>query len=52
MSVSGYSDGWLRPGCIRYVVSLIKTDNLHCFSRLSCDMSTRWGCPCEGCSVL
>ena len=25
---------------------------LHCFSRLSCEMSTRWGQPREGCSVL
>ena len=24
----------------------------HCFSRLSCEMSTRWGQPREGCSVL
>ena len=24
----------------------------HCFSRLSCEMSTRWGKPREGCSVL
>ena len=24
----------------------------HCFSRLNCEMSTRWGQTCEGCSVL
>ena len=36
----------------QYVVSLSKTLYLHCFSRLSCEMSTRWGQPREGCSVL
>ena len=36
----------------QYVVSLSKTLYLHCFSRLSCEMSTRWGQPHEGCSVL
>ena len=32
--------------------SLSKTLYPHCFSRLSCEMSTRWGQPREGCSVL
>ena len=36
----------------QYVFSLSKRLYLHCFSRLSCEMSTRWGQPCEGCSVL
>ena len=36
----------------QYVVSLSKTLCLHCFSRLSCKMSTRWGQPREWCSVL
>ena len=35
-----------------YVFSLSKRLNRHCFSRLSCEMSTRWGQPREGCSVL
>ena len=36
----------------QYVVSSSKTLYPHCFSRLSCEMSTRWGQPREGCSVL
>ena len=36
----------------QYVVSLSKILYPHCFSRLSCEMSTRWGQPREGCSVL
>ena len=36
----------------QYVVSLSKTLYPHCFSRLSCEMSTRWEQPREGCSVL
>ena len=36
----------------RYFVSMSKTLYPHCFSRLCCEMSTRWGQPCEGCSVL
>ena len=32
--------------------SLSKRLYPHCFSRLSCEMSTRWGQPREGCSVL
>ena len=31
---------------------LSKTLYSHCFSRLSCEISTRWGQPREGCSVL
>ena len=34
------------------VFSLSKRLYPHCFSRLSCEMSTRWGQPREGCSVL
>ena len=36
----------------QYVFSLSKRLYPHCFSRLSCEMSTRWGQPREGCSVL
>ena len=36
----------------QYVFSLSKRLYPHCFSRLSCEMSTRWGHPREGCSVL
>ena len=36
----------------QYVVSLSKKLYPHCFSRLSCEMSTRWGQPRVGCSVL
>ena len=36
----------------QYVFSLNKRLYPHCFSRLSCEMSTRWGQPREGCSVL
>ena len=42
MSVSGYR-GRLFKFRHQYVVSLSKTLYLHCFSRLSCKMSTRWG---------
>ena len=35
-----------NPGCIS--MSLSKTLNLRCFSRLSCEVSTRWGQPREG----
>ena len=35
-----------------YVVSSCKTLYPHCFSRLSCEVSTRWVQPREGCSVL
>ena len=33
-------------------VSLSKSLYLHCFSRISCELSTRWGHPFERCSVL
>ena len=36
----------------QYVLSLSKRLYPHCFGRLSCEMSTRWGQPREGCSVL
>ena len=36
----------------QYVFSLSKRLYPHCFSRLSCEISTRWGQPREGCSVL
>ena len=36
----------------QYVFSLSKRLYPHCFSQLSCEMSTRWGQPREGCSVL
>ena len=36
----------------QYVFSLSKRLYPHCFSRLSYEMSTRWGQPREGCSVL
>ena len=51
MSVSG-NRGCKFKSRHQYVVSLSKTLYLHCFSRLSCKMSTRCGQPCEGCSVL
>ena len=51
MSVSGYRGQRFEPRH-QYVVSLNKTLRPHCFSRLSCEMSTRWGQPREGCSVL
>ena len=36
----------------QYVFSLSKILYPHYFSRLSCEMSTRWGQSREGCSVL
>ena len=36
----------------QYVFSLSKRLYPHCFSELICEMSTRWGQPREGCSVL
>ena len=51
MSVSGYRGRQFEPRQ-QYVVSLSKTLYPHCFSRLSYEMSTRWGQPREGCSVL
>ena len=47
---------WIQRKTVRtpqqYVASLSKTLYPHCFSRLSCEMSTRLGQPREGCSVL
>ena len=51
MSVSGYRGRLFEPRH-QYVVSLSKTLYQHCFSRLSCEMTTRWGQPREVCSVL
>ena len=51
MSVSGHRGRRFEPRQ-QHVVSLSKILYLHCFSRLSCEMSTRWGQPREGCSVL
>ena len=51
MSVSGYRGRRFEPRQL-YVVSLSKTLYPYCFNRLSCEMSTRWGQPREGCSVL
>ena len=52
MSVSGYSGRWFEPRQHQYVVCFSKTLYPRCFSRLNCEMSTRWGQPREGCSVL
>ena len=41
MSVFGYRGRLFEPRQ-QYVVSLSKTLYPHCFSRLSCEMSTRW----------
>ena len=43
MSVYGYRGRRFEPRQHQYVVSLSKTLYPHCFSRLSCEMSTRWG---------
>ena len=51
MSVSGYRGRRFEPRQ-QYVVSMCMTLYPHCFSRLSCEMSTRCGQPREGCSVL
>ena len=51
MLVSGYIGRRFEPRN-QYVASLSKTLYPHCFSRLSCEMSTRWGQPSEGCSLL
>ena len=51
MPVSGYR-GRRFEHRQQDVVSLSKTLYPHCFSRLSCEMSTRCGQPREGCSVL
>ena len=47
ISFSGYRGRRFEPRH-HYVVSLSKTLYPHCFSRLSCGMSTRWGQPREG----
>ena len=52
MSVSGYRGRLFEPRQHRYVMSLSKTLYPHRISRLSCEMSTRWIHPREGCSVL
>ena len=44
--------GWRFEPQHQYVFSLSKRLYPHWFSRLSCEMSTRWGQPREGCSVL
>ena len=49
MSVSGYRDRWLEPWLHQYVVSMSKTLNPHCFSRLNCEMSTRLAHPRVSC---
>ena len=49
MSVSGYRYRWFGPRLLQYVVSLSKTFNPHCCSRLSCEMSTRREHSREGC---
>ena len=49
MSVPGYRDRWFEPWLHQYVVSLSKTLYLHCFSRLSCEMSNKKEHLCEGC---
>ena len=48
LSVSGYRGCQFKPRhqCFG---SLSKTLYLHCFSRLSCEMSTRWGQLRKGC---
>ena len=51
MSVSGYRGRQFEPRQ-QYVESLSKALYLHCFSLLRCEMSTMWGLPREGCSVL
>ena len=52
MSASGYRGRRFEPLQRHYVVSLCKTLYPHCFSRLSCEMTTRWGHIRKGCSVL
>ena len=51
MLVSG-NRGRLFKSRHQYVGSLSKTLYLHCFSRLSCKMSTRWGQPRVQCYEL
>ena len=49
MSVCGYRDRHLKARLHQYVVFLSKRLNPHCFSRLSCEMSTRREHSREGC---
>ena len=51
MSILDTKGGRFEPQH-QYVFSLSKRLYPHCFSRLSCEMSTRWGQPREGFSVL
>ena len=53
ISVSGYRGRGFEPWIPKKnVVPLSKTLYPHCFSRLSCEISTRWGHSLEGSSVL
>ena len=52
MSVSGYRGRQFESRQHQYAVSLSRRLYPLCFSRLSCEMSTRWGQPREGCSML
>ena len=47
LSVSEYSDRVFKPRLHQHVVSLKKTLNLNCFSRLSCEYQMRT--PHKGC---
>ena len=49
MSVSGYSNRRFKSRLHQYVVSLSKTRNPHCFSRLCCEVSTTREYHREGC---
>ena len=51
MTVSSYR-GWLFKSRHQFVVSFSETLYLHCFSWLSCKISTRWEQPRVGCLVL
>ena len=49
MSVCGHKGQRFEPLQHQYVVSLGKTLNPHCYSRLSCELSTIREHPREGC---
>ena len=49
MPVYGYNRQRFQPLLHQYGVSLSKTFNPHCFSRLSLEVSTRWERPHEWC---
>ena len=49
MSVSGHRDRRFKRRLFQYVVSMSRARNPHCFSRLSCEVSTSWGHPGERC---